>query len=400
MPHQPALDCPAAACLAPARVAVVGASRRRTSPGWAVWQRLRTAGFGGALWPLNPKYWRLNGLPCWAQAAHLPAAPDLALVCSPAHTVPGVLQQLAACGTPAAVVLTPGADCRNAPPGLQMLGPGAGLALPPLHLWGSPHVLHCAPGPLALVAADAALANSVLDAAAPLGLGFAAVLCLGHTPPAQAARWLHALAQQAGSRAVALALTPAQTQVLAPAISALAAHKPVLLASRHTPPPGALAVPQWADLAAAAAACLHRPAPAGRCCVLSNSAAAQHWLKHWAPAQPLQPQAGPVLPAWAAPADWAQAIAHTLQAQPSPVLALVAIHPAACPSQTARAICRVLADHPQHAARLALAWLGQTPPAVITALLASAGIRSYAGPEQAVHALCAAQAKPTTTCRQ
>jgi len=44
----------------------------------------------------------------YATAAQLPAAPDLAVLCTPAATVPGLVAELGALGTRAAIVVTAG----------------------------------------------------------------------------------------------------------------------------------------------------------------------------------------------------------------------------------------------------------------------------------------------------
>ena len=44
----------------------------------------RTAGFEGDIWPVNPKYGSLAGIPCFGSIADLPESPDAALIAVPA----------------------------------------------------------------------------------------------------------------------------------------------------------------------------------------------------------------------------------------------------------------------------------------------------------------------------
>jgi acetyltransferase len=92
----------------PASVAVIGASGRPASVGATVWRNLRDGGFKGPRWAVNPKHREIDGEPVFARVAELPAAPDLALVCTPPATVAGLIAELGQRGTRAAVVLTAG----------------------------------------------------------------------------------------------------------------------------------------------------------------------------------------------------------------------------------------------------------------------------------------------------
>src|SRR5690349_14840510 len=73
--------------LNPTSVAVFGASDRAGSVGATVWRNLK-ASFRGALYPVNPKRSMLDDVPVVARTADLPAAPELAVLCTPPATVP------------------------------------------------------------------------------------------------------------------------------------------------------------------------------------------------------------------------------------------------------------------------------------------------------------------------
>ena len=67
----------------PKSVAVIGASGRAYSVGGTLWRNVRTGGFGGAIYPVNPKYKELDGRRCYARVDQLPEAPELAVICTP-----------------------------------------------------------------------------------------------------------------------------------------------------------------------------------------------------------------------------------------------------------------------------------------------------------------------------
>lgn len=76
-------------------VAIVGASKVETKRGYQAIKTLLEDKFEGKIFPVNPKEKRILGLPCYASLLDIPTAVDIALITTPAHTVPGILE---ACG--------------------------------------------------------------------------------------------------------------------------------------------------------------------------------------------------------------------------------------------------------------------------------------------------------------
>lgn len=66
--------------LAPRSVALVGASGRADTVGAAMLEVLEGGGFGGAIWPVNPRYETIGARACHGSLADLPGAPDLAVL--------------------------------------------------------------------------------------------------------------------------------------------------------------------------------------------------------------------------------------------------------------------------------------------------------------------------------
>src|SRR6266567_3586148 len=92
----------------PGSVALIGATDRPGSVGAVVLRNLRRAGFRGELLLVNPHHRILDGMPVYPSAGELPIAPDLAVIVTPPQTVPGLIADLGARGTKAAVVITAG----------------------------------------------------------------------------------------------------------------------------------------------------------------------------------------------------------------------------------------------------------------------------------------------------
>ena len=119
--------------LAPASVAVVGASRRPGSVGRAILHNIVTGGFPGPVYAVHPAVTELDGVPCVPSAAALPGEVDLAVIATPAAAVVGIAEECGQRGVKALVVLAAGLSaagraellsiCRRH--GMRMIGPGS-----------------------------------------------------------------------------------------------------------------------------------------------------------------------------------------------------------------------------------------------------------------------------------
>ena len=91
----------------PASIAVVGASQRMTRATRVV-ANLQRFGYGGRIFPINPKYSEVLGLPCYPDLASTPEPAHSVVVAIPAEQVPSVLTAAVASGVRGAVVLSSG----------------------------------------------------------------------------------------------------------------------------------------------------------------------------------------------------------------------------------------------------------------------------------------------------
>ncbi len=92
----------------PKSVAVIGATDREGSVGRTVLEKLRINTFHGQVYAVNPNHPEVLGLHAFARIGDIPEKVDLAVVVTPASTVPGVIGECVDAGARAAVVISAG----------------------------------------------------------------------------------------------------------------------------------------------------------------------------------------------------------------------------------------------------------------------------------------------------
>lgn len=240
-------------------MAVIGVSRRAEAVGALVWHKLRAAGFAGPLWAVNHQPFPLgNGQTVFASVDELPAAPDLAVICTPAASVPELIAQLGRKGTRAAIVLTAGlreahtADGRSLeqamldaarPHVLRILGPNCIGALVPGHALNASFAPGQAlVGELAFVTQSGALATAMLDWANARGIGFSHFVSLGDSADVDFGDLLDYLGSDPHTRAILLYIESVKhARKFMSAARAAARNKPVVLVKSGRRPDGARA---------------------------------------------------------------------------------------------------------------------------------------------------------------
>ena len=94
--------------LAPAGIAVVGASADPTKRGYKAMVGLIKDGYRGDIYPVNPKADMILGVKAWPSVTAIPGNPELALICTPASSVPGLIAECGRRGIKGAVILASG----------------------------------------------------------------------------------------------------------------------------------------------------------------------------------------------------------------------------------------------------------------------------------------------------
>ena len=174
--------------LTPASVAVIGASRRPASIGWAILQNITTGNFPGAVYAVNPSVAELNGVRCVPSAAALPEEVDLAVVAAPAAAVPGIAGQCGQRGVRALAVITTGLSgaaraellgiCRRH--GMRLVGPACfGVANTSIALDATFAARHPEPGKAGLALQSGGVGVVLLEHLSRLGIGISSFVSLG-----------------------------------------------------------------------------------------------------------------------------------------------------------------------------------------------------------------------------
>jgi acetyltransferase len=199
--------------LKPRSVALIGASPEEGSVGCWLARNILRGGFEGAVHFVNPKHSTIEGHPCLPAIANLPDGVDLAVIATPARTVPAIMEELAAKSVKTVVCITAGLDDdakqrileAGQPTLMRVLGPNCiGLLLPLIGLNAS--FAHCAapPGDLAFVSQSGALVTAILDWASPRNVGFSHILSVGDMADVDFGDLLDYLAADTESRAILL----------------------------------------------------------------------------------------------------------------------------------------------------------------------------------------------------
>ncbi|NMC21400.1 MAG: bifunctional acetate--CoA ligase family protein/GNAT family N-acetyltransferase [Thermogutta sp.] len=180
----------------PQRVAVIGASDTPTSVGYTVLKNLVGSGFQGVVYPVNSKRESVQGIHAYKDVQSLPHPPDLAVICTPGRTVPGLIRDLGEVGTRGVVVISAGfreigEEGRKLEaqilqeqakfPGMRIVGPNClGIIVPSLSLNASFAAETPPKGHIGFVSQSGALCTSVLDWAIDQGIGFSYFVSVGN----------------------------------------------------------------------------------------------------------------------------------------------------------------------------------------------------------------------------
>ena len=178
----------------PRSVAVIGASTAPGKLGHDILANLKNGGFAGPLYPVNPKADEILGLKVYKSITETPAPPDLAVVVIPARLVPGTLEQAAAKGVKAAVVITggfaeAGEDGQRLQDelaqvvrktGIRVIGPNCQGVNLPHHQMCASWPLITTKGKIAFASQSGTVGAAFLDLAAAEKLGVSAFVSLGN----------------------------------------------------------------------------------------------------------------------------------------------------------------------------------------------------------------------------
>ncbi|EDR27069.1 hypothetical protein, conserved [Entamoeba dispar SAW760] len=177
----------------PKSVAVIGASDRKESVGYAVMNNMIKGGYKGHLYPVGRKP-ELFGMKCYAKIGQIEEKVDLAVIAIPAKFVPGVCIECGEAGVKGLIIITAGfaeageegkkmcieiqATCQKY--NMRMIGPNClGIINPRDGVNASFASVMPEAGGVAFISQSGALCTAILDWAANQHVGFSYFVSIG-----------------------------------------------------------------------------------------------------------------------------------------------------------------------------------------------------------------------------
>ena len=185
---------PLEALFKPGSVAVIGATEREGSVGRTVVSNLLVPAFHGKLFPVNPQHPTILGLPAYPSIRDVPEPVDLAVICTPAATVPAIVGECVTAGVNSAIVISAGFRERGAEGKalevqiaeelkrghMRVLGPNClGVMNPRFGLNATFSQTIARPGSVAFLSQSGALLTAILDWSLREQVGFSAFVSTG-----------------------------------------------------------------------------------------------------------------------------------------------------------------------------------------------------------------------------
>ena len=175
-------------------IALIGASNQPGSVGSTILQNLLAMGFEGELYPVNPKYKKVHGRKSHPSVGAIGRNVDLAIIATPADTIPDIIRECGKADVQGAIVMSAGFGeegpdgtrlqdrMREAAreTGLRIIGPNClGIMRPSRKINATFSRNSAIPGQLALVSQSGAICSAILDWAEDQRIGFSLVASLG-----------------------------------------------------------------------------------------------------------------------------------------------------------------------------------------------------------------------------
>ena len=191
---EPENRLPLDAIFAPRTVAVIGATEKQGSVGRAVLWNLISNPFGGIVYPINSNRPNVLGIKAYKDIKSVPDPVDLAVVVTPASTVPGVISECVDAGVTGAIVISAGFK-ESGPEGarleqellkearrgrMRIIGPNCVGVMRPYSGMNATFAAQIArPGSVGFISQSGALCTAILDWSFRAHVGFSAFVSIG-----------------------------------------------------------------------------------------------------------------------------------------------------------------------------------------------------------------------------
>ena len=178
----------------PNRIAVIGASDREVAVGSRLLRNLIGVGYKGVVYPVNPFRSTVQGITAYPSLLKIPWTVDLAVIVTPAHTVPQIVEECGNAGVAGIIIVSAGFKEAGEEGAalerkieelrkkfkMRIIGPNSlGVMRPKINLNATFANRSALPGKIAFISQSAALCASVLDWASEAHVGFSTVVSTG-----------------------------------------------------------------------------------------------------------------------------------------------------------------------------------------------------------------------------
>lgn len=181
------------AILRPNNVAVIGATEKPGSVGRTILWNLISNPFGGTIYPVNPKRPNVMGIKAYPNVGAILEPIDLAVIVTPAPTVPGIIKECADAGVSGVIVISAGFKevgeegvalekriMDTARGNMRIIGPNClGVMMPLVGLNATFAGAMARPGNVAFISQSGAICTAVLDWSFEENVGFSAFISIG-----------------------------------------------------------------------------------------------------------------------------------------------------------------------------------------------------------------------------
>ncbi|MGA3058899.1 MAG: GNAT family N-acetyltransferase [Candidatus Bathyarchaeia archaeon] len=177
----------------PRAIAVIGAGESADSLGARILHNLIES-YQGLIFPVNPFKQTVQGIIAYSSVNKVPSKVDLAIIATPAHTIPQIIQECGKSGIRSVIIVSAGLNENDENSqilvrqilehkqtyGMRIIGPNSlGVIRPKTKLYATFGDKKAIPGKIAFISQSAALCGSVLDWSSETKVGLSAVVSIG-----------------------------------------------------------------------------------------------------------------------------------------------------------------------------------------------------------------------------
>ena len=178
----------------PEAIAVVGATSRRGHVGYSLIKNLIGSDYNGIVYPVNLKRKSILGVKTYPSISKIPDIVDLAIITTPAKTVPDIVKECGESGVSGVVIISAGFSeigkegqkimdqiiRYGKKYSMRILGPNCmGFMKPSIHLNATFANKIALPGKIAFISQSGALGTAILDWSVSQNVGFSHFVSIG-----------------------------------------------------------------------------------------------------------------------------------------------------------------------------------------------------------------------------